>query len=100
MKIYNYNNEGYFIGESEADESPLEPGVFLIPANATEIEPPTIEQGFVPVFNGTEWEMKDISLQQAEPLKEPTVEENKTQAQSLQEQMDTLSLQMLSLMGV
>ena len=100
MKIYNFNKEGYFVGESEADESPLEEGVFLIPANATTIEPPIVESGFVPVFNGTKWDIKDVSLQQAEPLKEPTVEENKTQAQSLQEQMDTLSLQMLSLMGV
>lgn len=103
MKVYNYNQEGIYLGESLADESPLEPGIFLIPGNATEIAPPTIEQGFVPVFNGTEWEMKDISLQQTEPITGPIEEpvtENKTQAELLQEQMDTLSLQILGLMGV
>ena len=40
MKIYNYDDDGYFTSESEADESPLEPGVFLIPAKATDVKPP------------------------------------------------------------
>ena len=40
MKIYHYHPEyKYFIGSSNADESPLEPGIFLIPAYATNIEP-------------------------------------------------------------
>lgn len=31
---------GFFIGETLADESPLEPGVFHIPAGCVEIKPP------------------------------------------------------------
>jgi hypothetical protein len=39
--IYNYHPQyGYFMASSEADESPLEPGVYLIPGYATEIAPP------------------------------------------------------------
>ena len=56
MKIYNYHPDcKYFYCESEADESPLEPGVFLIPAHATNIEPPTCESNQIQIFNGTSW---------------------------------------------
>ena len=41
MQIYNYDADtGIYTNEGVADESPLEPGVYLIPAHATTIEPP------------------------------------------------------------
>ena len=50
--IYNYNPGTYeFLGTSEARPSPHEPGVFLIPAHATEIEAPKFEKHEVAVFN-------------------------------------------------
>ena len=53
MKIYNYHPEyKHLTGVSIADESPLEPGVWLISAYATEVEPPTFKDGEIPVFNG------------------------------------------------
>lgn len=70
MKIYNYDHAGVFTGESEADESPLEPGVFMIPAQATEIEPPTIPSGSRAVFDGSQWKVE--ALPEPEPDPEPT----------------------------
>ena len=51
MKIYNYDENLFYIGESLADESPLEKGIFLIPAYATTIKPPKYKEGFNIKFN-------------------------------------------------
>jgi hypothetical protein len=61
MKIYNYNPEnGFYIGESIADESPLENSVYLIPAHATEIEPPKAAKGKISVWINDGWELQDL----------------------------------------
>jgi len=60
MKIYHYHPEyKIYLGSSDADPSPLEPGVFLIPAYATELEPPEYSEGKVSVFDGTSWDIVD-----------------------------------------
>ncbi|WP_143314802.1 hypothetical protein [Clostridium sp. HBUAS56017] len=64
MEIYNYNSEGYFVGASEAAESPLEEGVYLIPANATTIEPPVADKGFIQFFDGITWAVKPIPVEE------------------------------------
>ena len=52
MKIYNYHPETFkYLGESQADPNPLEPGQYLIPAHATTIEPLTAPLGKVAVFD-------------------------------------------------
>lgn len=62
--VYQINASGHFVSQVEADESPLEPGVFLIPAGCVEAAPPTPGAhqwpawiagawGFVPDFRGT-----------------------------------------------
>lgn len=60
--IYHYDPQTHeYIGASKADESPLEPGVTLIPADATEIEPPGPQAGLAPVFRNGEWhEVEDL----------------------------------------
>jgi hypothetical protein len=63
MKIYNYDSNGIYIGESVADESPLEPSVFLIPALATTIAAPKATKGKMVVFNGNEWELQDLPVE-------------------------------------
>ena len=61
MKIYNYDDNGIFINESIADESPLEPGVFLIPAGSTTIEPLEHKDGFYIKFNS---ELKEFQYEE------------------------------------
>lgn len=52
MKIYNYHSiTGELLSESEADKSPLEKNVYLIPAYATKKKPPKVSDGEVCVFN-------------------------------------------------
>ena len=40
MNYYQTDDNGYLVGEFPAEESPLEPGVFLIPRGGVEIAPP------------------------------------------------------------
>lgn len=63
MKIYNYDPDTFvFLSECEADESPLEPGEFLIPAHATQIaQPDDLKSNEVAVFDpATEAWLKKI----------------------------------------
>lgn len=55
--VYQYDVAGVYIGQTIADESPLEPGVFLIPARCVEVAPPEITGDQWPRWNGAKWEM-------------------------------------------
>lgn len=58
MEIYHYHPEyKFYVGSDPADESPLEPGVYLIPAHATDIEPPDCPVGKLAAFNGVSWDL-------------------------------------------
>ena len=60
MIVYQTTN-GKYIGETEAQESPLEPGKFLIPAGAVETTPPAFDsQNQYAEWTGSEWQIKDI----------------------------------------
>lgn len=80
MIVYHYDpTTGVSTGfSSEADESPLEPGVFMIPAYATEQQPPEAAEGQVAVFLGDMWQLENIPPPPApEP---PSVNDNITAA--------------------
>jgi hypothetical protein len=54
---YQLNRAGLLAGETEADESPLEPGVWMVPAGCTLVAPPaTWPEDKWPRFNGTGWD--------------------------------------------
>ncbi len=59
--VYNYDGNGVFTVEEIADESPLEPGIYLLPANATFTKPPDPQQYKTYVWDTEkeEWEIKD-----------------------------------------
>lgn len=68
MQIYHYDPKtGEYLGSGIADESPLEPGVFLIPANATSKEPPAIVSGKVNRYQAGSWLTEDNPVPEPEP---------------------------------
>ena len=79
MNIYNYDNDGFYIGASIADESPLEKGVYLISANATIVKPPEYKEGFDIKFNIAENEFEYVEKVvevDEEKIEEPKLDEN------------------------
>mgnify|MGYP000744720853 CR=1 FL=1 len=82
MLIHHYNEtSGAYLGTSDAIESPLEPGVWLVPAKATKTAPPADVDPFSQVWNGKGWELAPepepeappevVTQPQPEPLPEP-----------------------------
>ncbi|RTR01932.1 hypothetical protein [Halomonas nitroreducens] len=60
MQIYHYHPDtGAYLGRAEADPSPMEPGAYLIPANATTLAPPSPEEGLRRVFVEGAWQQLD-----------------------------------------
>ena len=57
MIAYHYDRAGLYQSNSQADESPLEPGVYLLPANSTFVAPPIeVPDGRWPRWNGVSWD--------------------------------------------
>lgn len=64
MIVYSYDSgTNEFTGKTQAFESPLEPEIFLIPANATTIAPPRFDASKEQCFwtNG-QWTVSPIAL--------------------------------------
>lgn len=55
--VYQYDLAGMYTGQTDADESPLEPGVFHIPARCVEVAPPESSGDKWPRWNGAKWEL-------------------------------------------
>jgi hypothetical protein len=67
MIAYTYNPITMeFVGESSVDESPLEPGVFLMPAYSTSVVPPIFNsETHVCYFDkeNNSWKLQDIETE-------------------------------------
>jgi len=70
--VYQLNQNGEYTGESIAHESPLEPGVYLIPGGCVETAPPETKEGQIAVWDGV-WTLVD--LPEPEKPKELTAKE-------------------------
>lgn len=49
------------MGSEDADENPMRPGDYILPANATFVQPPKFSRGFIPKWNNTSWELIDLT---------------------------------------
>lgn len=75
-QVSQLDADGYFVGVTFADESPKEPGVFLLPGGAIDKEPPkNIEAGKRYRPWGSGWRSEDIPQQDQEPTSEATIPE-------------------------
>lgn len=55
MRYFQTDESGYLVGEFDADESPLEPGVFLIPGGGVETAPPAVGANQAAQFADGAW---------------------------------------------
>jgi len=63
MQIYNYTNDSHeFTAVSEATESPLEPGVFLIPADATTDVVLEEKSGSMRIYKDSGWAYEALPI--------------------------------------
>ena len=56
MKIYNYDENGFLIGEGVARICPITKKDLIIPASSTLIKPPEKREHYNLFFNGENWE--------------------------------------------
>lgn len=73
--VYQTNQLGLYVGQTEAEESPLEPGVFLIPGGCVETAPPKIPENKAACWSNEKWSLVDYfdglivySITTGEPL--------------------------------
>lgn len=59
--VYTFDGQGHFVDLYIAQESPLEPGVFLVPTNATEIPPPKTSENERAVWSGQGWTVSAVN---------------------------------------
>lgn len=68
MHAFAFDHDGVFTGLVPRQPSPLEPGVWLLPANATDKEPPACPDGKRLVFDvsAQKWTVQDVPQAPAE----------------------------------
>lgn len=53
--VYQTDEDGFYVGPATADQSPLEPGEWLIPAGCVTVEPPKAPAGMACQWDGLQW---------------------------------------------
>lgn len=55
--VCQLDHDGYFVGMTVADESPLEPGVWLLPAGVVDADAPYVPDGHRAKWNGADFDL-------------------------------------------
>ena len=71
MNVYQTDHAGVFVGVVEADESPLQPGVPLIPGGCVLDAPPAFAEGERARRDGGTWVIEPIPQPVSEPEEQP-----------------------------
>lgn len=58
--VYQLDDQGNYVGPTTADESPLEPGVWLIPNGCITQAPPREKQGTFRHWDGSQWHQVEV----------------------------------------
>ncbi|CAM5764363.1 hypothetical protein [Bosea minatitlanensis] len=76
MRVYQTRPDGVFIGFNEADPSPLEEGVWLLPAGCVTVEPPSFGEGSQARWDwdAERWVVEPAGVQPDPEPAEPTLE--------------------------
>lgn len=91
--VFQTDYDGFYVGEVAADESPLEPGVFLIPAGAFEDPPPKEPAGMKARRVNGKWVLVTIpKTTEPQPEPKPEPEPEKTPEQLKKEYEDAIQL--------
>lgn len=70
--VYQTDANGIYLGKTTADESPLEPGTYLMPAGCVETPPPQVGPGLLARWTEGGWVVVSAPV---EMPAEPTAEE-------------------------
>ncbi|NWC73834.1 phage tail protein [Pseudomonas sp. P7759] len=57
--VYQTDHLGIYVGDALADESPMEPGVWLLPRGCVEVAPPVIPEYKAAYWDGQAWQLVD-----------------------------------------
>ncbi|MBF9235592.1 hypothetical protein [Microvirga alba] len=87
--VSQLDQDGYFVAAVVADESPLEPGTFLMPAGAIDEAPPTVKPGTRAKYTGKGFVFENIPVPEPEPGPKPAPAEI-MRAQAYRDEADPL----------
>ena len=91
-QVIQLDSNGYAIGFSIADESPLEPGAYLIPKNCVDAELPTIPEAKLAKWTGDQFVLEDIPviIEQTTQQELTYYEKREAEYPNIKDQLDML----------
>ena len=66
MDVYQTNKDGVFVYVTVADQDPMDPSNWLIPAGCVEVEPPSVAENQLARWDGTSWLVEDMPVVEEE----------------------------------